>query len=244
MINFNAISKSFDGQLIVRDLSLQIKSKKIYTFFGPNGCGKSTLMNLLSGLYQPDTGSIEGQSKLAGKIGYVFQDYRRHLLPWLSARENILFPLKLRHISPAICEERLAELLKIVPVSFDLSQSVLTLSGGQAQLTSLLRALIIEPELLILDEPFSALDYTTTHNLRAIVLEVARAYHLTVLFISHDLDEAIYLGDHAVFLTRRPSHIHCVLDINGPEKREPSWTTEPDFIDLKRRALGIIKQLD
>ena len=223
---------------------MKIEPRKIYTFFGPNGCGKSTLMNLVSGLYKPDTGFIEGQGKLAGKIGYVFQDYRRHLLPWLSAHENILFPLKLRRISQAVCEERLADLLKIVSVSFDLNQSVLTLSGGQAQLTSLLRALIIEPELLILDEPFSALDYTTTYNLRAIVLDVARAYHLTILFISHDLDEAIYLGDHAVFLTHRPSHIHCVLDINGPEKREPTWTTDQEFINLKRQALNIIKELN
>ena len=244
MIGFNRIVKSFDNQPVIKDLSLSITPGKIYTFFGPNGCGKSTLMNLVAGLIKPDSGSITDQEKLQGKIGYMFQDYRRHLLPWLSARDNILFPLQLRHIDTVTQNSRLAKLLKTVPIPFDLNQSVLTLSGGQAQLVSLLRALIIEPALLILDEPFSALDYGTTHSLRAIVLKVARAYHLTVLFISHDLDEALYLGDHAVFLTRRPLHVHCVLEVKGPAERDDAWTTQDDFIALKRRALQAMKELE
>lgn len=244
MIAFDNIKKSFGGASVIDGLTLPIRPGKIYTFFGPNGCGKSTLMNLVSGLIVPDSGQVAGRESLAGKVGYVFQDYRRHLLPWLNVRDNILFPLALRSVDALSQSRRLEKILSLVPLPFDLHQPVVTLSGGQAQLVSLLRALIIDPALLILDEPFSALDYATTRNLRQTVMSVARACHLTVLFVSHDLDEALYLGDHAVFLTRRPMRVHDVIDINGPAARDPSWTTQDDFIALKRRALKLIGEAE
>ena len=101
MLAFKNIDMSFNGQPVLQDFSLAIEQGKIYTIFGPNGCGKSTLMHILAGLLKPQAGVVEGQAALQGKIGYVFQDYRRHLLPWLTVRQNILFPLQLRGIKTA-----------------------------------------------------------------------------------------------------------------------------------------------
>lgn len=240
MLAFKNISISFNQQPVLQDFSLTITQGKIYTIFGPNGCGKSTLMNILAGLIKPQSGAVEGFAALQSKIGYVFQDYRRHLLPWLSARDNILFPLKLRGLATSEQIAQLTELLKIVPVSFNLDSCVLGLSGGQAQLVSLLRALIIKPQLLILDEPFSALDYHTTISLRQTLLAVAKAYNLTVLFISHDLDEALYLGDEVVFLTKRPAHVQQQLSVVCHSERTALWTTTPEFAALKKQALTLL----
>lgn len=245
MITFNHIHKAFNGKSIIQDFSLHIEPKKIYTFFGPNGCGKSTLMNIVAGLTKQERGSIEGQKKLHGKIGYVFQDYRRHLLPWLNARNNITFPLKLRNGNNAEVEKEMAEVLSNVPVKFDLEQTVFTLSGGQAQMISLLRALVIKPELLILDEPFSALDYVATQELRTVLLNVTNRYGLTTLFISHDLDEALYLGDHVVFLTKKPSSVHSVLSVDRERnQRNQLWTTSAEFTALKKKALNIVNAIN
>ena len=240
MLAFKNIDMSFGGQPVLQDFSLRIEPHKIYTIFGPNGCGKSTLMHILAGLLKPQAGVVEGQAALQGKIGYVFQDYRRHLLPWLTVRQNILFPLQLRGIKAAEQNQQLDALLKLVPVSFKLDAPVLGLSGGQAQLVSLLRALIIKPQLLILDEPFSALDYNTTLNLRQTLLAVAKAYKLTVLFISHDLDEALYLGCEVVFLTARPAHVQQQLTVLCNTERTPLWTTTPQFAAYKKQALVLL----
>lgn len=240
MLNFQNISIAFHGQPVLQDFSLHIGQGKIYTIFGPNGCGKSTLMNILAGLIKPQNGVVHGFANLQGKIGYVFQDYRRHLLPWQTARQNILFPLALKHVPMAEQTARLNALLKLVPVSFDLDVAVLGLSGGQAQLVSLLRALIINPTLLILDEPFSALDYHTTMALRQTLLAVHKAYSLTVICISHDLDEALYLGDEVVFLTARPAHVQQQLAITCSTQRNQVWTTTPEFGSYKQQALALL----
>jgi NitT/TauT family transport system ATP-binding protein len=240
MIASSSIHKSYGSHIVLDDLSFTIQTGEFVTLFGPNGCGKSTLMNILAGLDTNYTGSIQSDIALEGQIGFVFQDYRRSLMPWLSVAENILLPLQLRGVSPQDQQQKLNGLLERVKINFSLSQHVFTLSGGQAQMVSLLRALIIDPKILILDEPFSALDYERTLELRQTIMEVAKDFELTVLFISHDLDEALYLGDRVVFLTRKPTHIADILDVNFSRPRAIDVLGSSEFAALKLKALKLL----
>lgn len=241
MIQFKNIQKSFGAQKILTNISFDIPPGSFITLFGPNGCGKSTLMNILCGLVKPDAGEIGDAFIIKNKIGYVFQDYRRHLLPWLNGKENILFPLRLRGMTTKECEKKLESLQEKIHIPIDLHQKVFTLSGGQAQMISLMRALIIDPQLLILDEPFSAIDYSLTLSFRQKIIEVAQDLKLTTLFISHDLEEALYLGDQVVFLTPRPSHVERVLNIPFTRPRTPELLGSPEFAALKLEGLHILQ---
>lgn len=243
LIQFQKVKKSFQSaegtKHILADVSLDVEKGSITTLFGPNGCGKTTLMNLLIGFDNEDSGAILGREALVGKIGTVFQDYRKTLLPWRTAAQNIALPLEFRGYSSKRINEKIEELVALTEVPFDLNQRVFTLSGGQAQLVNLLRALVIEPELLILDEPFSALDYERTLDLRQKVLTIATRLSLTVLFICHDLDEAIYLGDSVVFLSRSPTRVIKVLSVPFGEIREPKILASSEFARLKGEALSV-----
>lgn len=237
MIELKNIHKSFGERKILSGLNAQIPRQSFTTLFGPNGCGKSTLMNILTGLDTPDSGEVRGFNPKANRVGFVFQDYRRSLLPWLTVEENILFPLKIKGVSKGAAHKALEELMATVGVQVDLTQRVYTLSGGQAQTVCLLRGLIIQPELLILDEPFSALDYERTLSLRQIVMDAAAALKLTVLFISHDIEEALYLGDQVLFLSRPPTTVSAVVPVSFSRPREISLLGSPEFSRLKLEAL-------
>ena len=246
MIEASNIKKSFKSSTgarkVLEDISFTIPDSSFTTIFGPNGCGKSTLVNILAGLEKADSGTISGTSKLNKNIGYVFQDYRRSLLPWQSVKENILFPLKIRGMSSADQEKSLSEILELTGIKLDLKQKVYSLSGGQAQATCILRALIIKPTLLILDEPFAALDYERTISLREVISKVSKHLNLTVLLISHDLDEAIALGDQVLFLTRTPTKVEEILKVNLPYPRNLETTASKEFIEIKKEAINIFNR--
>ena len=246
MIEASNIKKSFKSSTgarkVLEDISFTIPDSSFTTIFGPNGCGKSTLVNILAGLEKADSGTISGTSNLNKNIGYVFQDYRRSLLPWQSVKENILFPLKIRGMNSADQEKSLSEILELTGIKLDLKQKVYSLSGGQAQATCILRALIIKPSLLILDEPFAALDYERTISLREVISKVAKLLNLTVLLISHDLDEAITLGDQVLFLTKSPTKTEQILPITLPYPRSLQTTASEQFLAYKKNAIDIFNR--
>lgn len=243
MIAVKDLSKSFVSSagvtLILDRISFEIPDGSFTTIFGPNGCGKTTFVNIIAGLDREYSGSVQGAELEKHQLAYVFQDYRRSLLPWCSVKENILFPLKLQNINKRERDLRLQELLSAVSLKLDLNQRVTSLSGGQAQAACILRALIINPRLLILDEPFAALDYERTLALRSLLSDIARRMKLTTLFISHDLEEAIILGDQVVFLSRQPTRIVETVKVDLPYPRSFELTTSAQFNALKDRALKI-----
>ncbi|MGE4337329.1 MAG: ABC transporter ATP-binding protein [Pigmentiphaga sp.] len=243
-ITIRGLSKHFGGSTLYSDFELNLPRGKVTCIFGPNGCGKSTLMNMVAGLIEPDSGEIlfDGKTLKDTKIGYVFQNYREALFPWIRAIDNIRYPLKLEGLSDAHCNARVQELIKTFDIRFDLNRYPYELSGGQQQLVSILRALAPRPEVLFLDEPFSALDYEMTLLIRDKLQEMFAATQLTTVIVSHDLEEAVYLADDILLLTKRPTQVADVLGYDAPRPRDVSNLSSPDFIAVKSRCLSIFQR--
>jgi NitT/TauT family transport system ATP-binding protein len=230
---------------VLDDISLEIYRGEFLTLFGPNGCGKTTLLNVIAGVEPLDSGSVVVNSRADGqktKVGFIFQDYRGNLMPWLTVAQNIAFPLQVLGVPKRERLARAEELLSRFGFRLDLSARTYTLSGGQAQLTSILRALIIDPEILIMDEPFSALDYQTNLALYEKVLLIWKTAGMTVVLISHDIEEALYLGERTVFLKRRPARIAAILENDVPGPKDLGQIGTEAFSALKRRALEIFRK--
>ncbi len=167
-ITIRGLRKAFGDAVVYDGFDLDIPRGRFVTVFGPNGCGKSTLINMIAGLIPIDAGQIlfDGKTLKNTKIGYVFQNYRDALFPWMSAFSNIAYPLKLMNVPAAQRRQRVDALVAHLGVTIDLKRYPYELSGGQQQLVSIMRALIVDPEVLFLDEPFSALDYEMTLFMR------------------------------------------------------------------------------
>jgi NitT/TauT family transport system ATP-binding protein len=211
--------------------------------FGPNGCGKSTLINMIAGLIPVDQGRIlfDGKTLAETNFGYVFQNYRDALFPWLSAFDNIEYPLKLKKVPKAERRARVQALIERLGIRIDLGCYPYQLSGGQQQLVSIMRALVVEPEVLFLDEPFSALDYEMTLFMRDQLQKVFQETGTTMVLVSHDLEEAVYLADHVLLLSRRPARIADFVAVPQARPRSADTLTDPDFVQIKRHCLEVFQ---
>ena len=238
-LTVRGLAKTFQGNTIYQDFSIDLPMERIISIFGPNGCGKSTFINMISGLMPMDAGEVlyDGQTIHDTRISYVFQNYREALFPWARSVDNIHYPLKVLGVPRKEREQRVEKLLADFDVSFDLNAYPYTLSGGQQQTVSILRALVTEPEVLFLDEPFSALDYEMTLFMRERLQNIFMKRRTTTLLVSHDLEEAIQLADQVVLLTRRPTRVAEIVDVELPWPRDLDVTTGERFIALKRHCL-------
>jgi len=243
-ITIRGLTKFYAGWPLYEDFNLDIPKGRIVSVFGPNGCGKSTLINMIAGLVPMDAGEIlfDGKSLRDTKIGYVFQNYREALFPWMRTIDNIAYPLKLAGRTRAEVDRRMAELVASFDVKFDLNRYPYELSGGQQQTASIMRALAPEPEVLFLDEPFSALDFEMTLFIREKLQEVFMRTGTTMLLVSHDLEEAVYLADQVLLLTKRPTRVAEILDYSDPRPRTVITLTEPGFVATKKRSLEIFQR--
>lgn len=243
-ITIRGLTKYFAGWPLYEDFNLDIPKGKIVSIFGPNGCGKSTLINMIAGLIPIDGGEIlfDGKSLKDTTIGYVFQNYREALFPWWRTIDNIAYPLQLMGKSKAEVDRRLEELVASFDVKFDLNRYPYELSGGQQQTASIMRALAPNPEVLFLDEPFSALDFEMTLFIREKLQEVFMKTGTTMMLVSHDLEEAVYLADQVLLLTKRPTSIADILTYDDPRPRTTATLSEPTFIATKKRSLEIFQR--
>jgi NitT/TauT family transport system ATP-binding protein len=239
LMTIRGLHKTFNDAVVYEDFAVDLPLGHFISIFGPNGCGKSTLINMVSGLMPMDSGEVlyDGQRISETRISYVFQNYREALFPWLKAIDNIHYPLKVMGIPRKERRDRVEKLLADFEVRIDLDAYPYTLSGGQQQAVSILRALVTEPEVLFLDEPFSALDYEMTMFMRAQLQKIFMKTKTTMLLVSHDLDEAIELADKVVLLTRRPTKVAEIVDIDLPWPRNLEVTTGESFMALKRHCL-------
>lgn len=242
-ITVRGLVKHFAGAPLYKRFDVDFASGSIVSLFGPNGCGKSTLINMIAGITPIDAGQIRFDGKTIGdtRIGYVFQNYRDALFPWERAIDNIHYPLRLMGIEKAERLRRIGLLADRFDLRFDLNRYPYELSGGQQQTVSIMRALVVEPEVLFLDEPFSALDYEMTLTIRDQLQKVLRETRTTTLLVSHDLEEAVYLADRLLLLTRRPTTIAASLDVPIGWPRLPSVLSDPAFVAIKAEALSVFR---
>jgi len=243
-ITIRGLTKAFAGIPLYDGFNLDFARGRITSIFGPNGCGKSTLINMIAGLMPMDGGQVlfDGKTLRETVIGYVFQNYRDALFPWKRAIDNIAYPLVRAGMNRAAIDARVDELVTSFDIGFDLKRYPYELSGGQQQLVSIMRALAPRPEVLFLDEPFSALDYEMTLSMRDKLQEVFHATGVTMILVSHDLEEAVYLADHVLMLTRRPTRIAEIIDFGAPRPRTSATLSEAGFVQAKAHALDVFQR--
>ena len=233
-LHLAGIRKRYDGIAVLGGVSLDVDASEIVAVVGPSGCGKSTLLRLVSGLDTRFEGRIAiGERDVRGPdraVGVVFQEPR--LLPWLSVAENVAFGLADRGSPRA--RELVRETLGVVGLASFAGALPKELSGGMAQRAALARALVTEPQVLLLDEPFSALDAFTRMRLQDHLLAAWLRYRPTLVFVTHDLDEAVYLADRVVLLTDRPARVSDVLRV-APER--PRDRRDPHLLALRGALL-------
>jgi len=223
MLTVNHVGRRFPGGVeALRDVSLQLSEADFVALLGPSGCGKSTLLRLIAGLDRPDSGRLtwDDGPPAPGDIGYVFQDAT--LLPWATAEDNAFLPLRLRGLSRAAAIPRVQAALHRVGLNGFEKARARQLSGGMRMRVSIARALVTRPRLLLMDEPFAALDEFTRHKLQADLLDVWRDAGCTVVFVTHSIYEAAFLGRRIVLMTPRPGRIDREIAsglTTGPETR-------------------------
>jgi NitT/TauT family transport system ATP-binding protein len=240
--------------IIVKDLRVSIQAQRILdgvTFtseggaitalFGPNGSGKSTLLNVLSGLLPAESGSYDIEHDDAFGLSYVFQNYRDSLLPWRSNWRNISLPLEIQHVDKATTSKRVAEVYASLGFSLDLQRYPYELSGGQQQVVAFLRALVTQPNILFVDEPFSALDYETNLRFRLTLQEYWARQRPTVLLVSHNIEEAVHLASRIVVLSRRPTSVVQIIENPLHYPRPLEVLTTESFYSVRDQVLQAFK---
>jgi NitT/TauT family transport system ATP-binding protein len=243
-VTIRGLSKRFGKTVIYDNFDLDIPRGELVSVFGPNGCGKSTLINMIAGLIPVDAGEIlfDGMRLHEIKFGYVFQNYREALFPWMRAFDNIAYPLKMMNVLPAERRSRTERLVAHLGIKLDLNLYPYQMSGGQQQLVSIMRALVVEPEILFLDEPFSALDYEMTLFMRAQLQRLFMETGTTTVLVSHDLEEAVYLADHVLLLSRHPARVADFTVVNAARPRTDATLSDPDFVRTKAHCLEVFQR--
>jgi NitT/TauT family transport system ATP-binding protein len=245
-IAFSNVMLALGGKTIVEDISLDVKPGEFLCIIGASGCGKTTALRLAAGLYQPTGGTVtfDGKPMLAPRrdIAIVFQDYGKALLPWRTAAGNVSLALETSGVAASRRAARIDELLKKVGLPDHAGKYPAEMSGGMQQRLQIARCLAQEPKALLMDEPFGALDAMTRQGLQDEVLSLVRASDATVVFVTHDLEEAIYLGDRVIGLLPHPGRIGIELEIDLPRPRDQLTTREnPQFLALRRELFEFIK---
>jgi NitT/TauT family transport system ATP-binding protein len=236
-ISINKISKRFvaDGHAVdaLKDVSFELNNGEFVCVVGHSGCGKTTLLNILAGFLQPSSGQIlvDGISreKSDASIGVVFQEYA--LFPWRTALENIAFGLEMVGLTKAEARPKAMHFLELVHLGDFAHAYPHQLSGGMRQRVAVARALAYEPGLLLMDEPFGALDAQTRERLQSLTQEIWLATKKTVFYVTHNISEAVFLGERVVIMRPKPGHIHDVATIDLPRPRDP---LSDDFIVVQR----------
>jgi len=243
-VTVRGLSKSFAGAPLYTNFNLDLPRGQIVSIFGPNGCGKSTLMNMIAGLVPLDAGEIlfDGKTLRETQIGYVFQNYRDALFPWITAWDNIAYPLKRQGLPKAEVKRRVDELVALFEIRFDLQRYPYELSGGQMQTVCIMRSMATRPEVMFLDEPFSALDFEMTLFIRAKLQEAQLATGTTMVIVSHDLEDAVFLADRILLLTRRPTRIAEIVPFDLPRPRLPEAVADPEFVRVKAHTLEVFRR--
>ena len=248
MIEIDGVSKEFSkGErrvMALQDIVLRIAPREFAAILGPSGCGKSTLLNMVAGFDRPTRGAVRfaGEEVVAPspQRGVVFQEPA--LFPWLSVMDNVIFGPKTQRQPATEYRARAALIIDQVGLrGFEASYPA-ELSGGMRQRVGIARVLIMQPQVLLMDEPFGSLDAQTRSLMQELLLAVWERHHQTVLFVTHDVEEALLLADRVCVMTARPGRIKRNIEVNLPRPRDIEVTTTPEFNALRREVLALIRE--
>jgi len=236
---FKSFSQKGKTVTALQGVDLYLQPREFVCIVGASGCGKSTLLNIIAGLVQPCAGSVlvDGETVPGpgADRGMVFQSYT--LYPWLTVAGNIAFGLKLRRLSRAEIKQRVSYYLDVVGLTKFAKAYPKQLSGGMKQRVAIARALANEPEVLLMDEPFGALDAQTKEQMQKFLLELWEQTHTTILMITHDLEEAVFLSQRIYVMSAHPGRIKQDFQVPLPEHRDLEMKLDPDFIQIKRTII-------
>jgi NitT/TauT family transport system ATP-binding protein len=239
-VSLRAVTKVFDnGVMALGPLDLDIPNGEFVSLLGPSGCGKSTALRVIAGLVSPTSGHLEvahhaGEARPGHSIGFVFQEPT--LMPWTTVRENVRLPLKLAHVGTADSDASIAEALERVGLSEFADAYPRELSGGMKMRVSLARALVTDPDILLMDEPFAALDEITRFRLNNDLLALWRNLNKTVVFVTHSVFESVYLSQRVVVMTQRPGRIGADIRIETSEPRTEDFRTSAGYGEYCRKV--------
>ncbi len=239
-VSVRNLTKSFGDLLVLDDVSFDVKKGEFLCIVGPTGCGKTTFLNSLTKLYDINSGSItiDGESIDLKKhnIAYIFQEYST--MEWLTVEQNIQYGLKIKHADPALMAERVESVMEIVGLVKFRNYYPRQLSASMLQRVVIARAFAVEPELLLMDEPYGQLDLQLKYHLEDELINLWKKTGTTVIFITHNIEEAIYLSDRVLVLTNKPTKIKQSIDNHLPRPRKVS---DPEFVDLRNQVTDLIK---
>ncbi len=225
----------------IEDFTLDIKKGELISIVGPSGCGKTTLLRMITGLLEPTSGSItiDGRpcSVPGPDRGLVFQDFA--LFPWRTVRKNVEFGMEVRGVPKAERRQRAEEYIKMVGLEKFADSRVHELSGGMKQRVGIARALVNDPEVILMDEPFGSLDAQTRNIMQTELLKILDKTDQTIIFITHSVDEAVFLSDRIVVLSKRPATIKEIVNITWPRPRDRA---SPEFTALRKRILDELEK--
>ena len=251
MLEISQLGKTYgegdDATHAIGSISFGIEEKEFVCVVGPSGCGKTTLLKCMSGLLAPSTGSVELNGRRVTEpppeMALVFQEYSRSLLPWMSVRGNVTLPLRHKKLGKGETARLVEEAVEAVGLTRFIDRYPWELSGGMQQRVAIARALAYQPEILLMDEPFASVDAQTRGDLEDLVLRVREQFGVTVLFVTHDIDESVYLADRIVVLTPSPTEVREVLSVDLPHPRDQVDTKElPEFARLRAHVYRLIKR--
>jgi NitT/TauT family transport system ATP-binding protein len=231
----------------IEDVSFSVRPSEFVCVVGPSGCGKTTLLRCLSGLMPSTSGEVRLQGerieRTPDNMAVVFQDYSRSLFPWMSVEHNVAFPLRRKKLDRKRARELVMSSLDAVGLSDSVKLHPWQLSGGMQQRVAIARALAYEPEILLMDEPFASLDAQTRADLEDLTLRLRHDFGVTVIFVTHDIDEAVYMADRVVSLTARPTRVLRTVHVGLPRPRDQLATKElPEFARLRNHVYRLVRQ--
>jgi NitT/TauT family transport system ATP-binding protein len=241
-ISLDAVSKRFAGGVQALDpLTLEVPAGQFTSLIGPSGCGKTTVLRMVAGLDAPSSGSAtvgrapaSAPSDAAPVCSYVFQDAT--LMPWASVFDNVWLPLRIAGLGQAAAQARIAPVLASMGLTEFAAALPMQLSGGMRMRVSIARALVTQPEVLLMDEPFAALDEITRQRLNGELLALWQAQRFTALFVTHSVFEAVFLAQRVVVMSARPGRVVVDLAIDAPYPRDNEWRLAPRYAQLCRDA--------
>lgn len=236
------LNKQFGEVTALKDINLKIHKREFVCVIGPSGCGKSTLIRILAGLEQASSGQVllngESVTEPGPERGMVFQGYT--LFPWLTVKKNIMFGLIESGYDKGTAESEAREWINLIGLTKFENSYPHQLSGGMKQRVAIARALANRPKVLLMDEPFGALDAQTRAKMQAYLLEIWKNIDITVFFITHDLDEAVYLADRILVLKANPGEVQEIVEVPVPQPRSPDQFMNPEFLATKRHIEELI----